>query len=190
MATPTFLLGRNAKAYYSATNKLIGDVTPAEGKTGIADYVEAWLGDAGTALADNMTDVGLNVGSDFADATTRATAASGFASQVPVLRNGEVTFEARWIPDDPAATVTSFTKQLIDAWEGDSRLAMVFLDQAYVRPALPADNFVLQGFASNWSVSLEKSENLRDVQRISVTLTVADTAVWYRETMAPAGGGG
>lgn len=183
---PTFLLGRNAKAYYSSTGSLLGAINPTGGTPPYTadELVQAWLQDGNTLVADNMTDVGVNVGSDFADATTRATAASGFASNVPVLKNGEITFEARWLPDDPDATFDSFTKLLLDAWENDGRIGMVFLDQAYLIPAQGEDPVALQGMAANWSVSLEKTENLRDVQRMSVTLTVADSAKWYRETLS------
>ena len=176
----SFLLGRNAKAYYHTSGTLIGDVgsptTPTEA-------VQLWLDDA-TAVAGNLTDVTLNIGSDYADATTRLSAESGFASSVPVLRNGEVTFEMRWLPDDASNASAPFTFSflLIEAWRTDGRVAIAFLDQDRSNPG-PGVTIFPQGLAANWSVSMEKSEALRDIQRASITLTIADSAVWYRETI-------
>lgn len=179
MPVPSFLLGRNAKAYYNAMSRLIGDVAPA---TTPSEAVQSWLNDADTAIAGNLTDVGLNMNSETADATTRGTAEGGFSSTVSVLKNGEVTFEARWLPDDPNATADSFTRILLNAWQTDSTIAVVFLDQSRANPG--AGNSIRpQGLASNWSVSMEKMENLRDIQRMSVTLTIADSGLWYAETI-------
>lgn len=175
----TYLLGRNAKAYYNTAAKHIGE-------TGV-ETVVLWLEDAATTIAGNLTDVSLEMDSDYADATTRSTAASGFSSQVAVLKNGQVTFEMRWIPDDPGDASTSFANLLVTAWETDDTIAMAFLDQLGKTGEIPTGTTLHpQGLASNWSVSMSKTEALRDVQRASITLTVADSATWFSEDVVGA----
>lgn len=187
MATETFRLGRKAVAYYNATavpgttryGYLIGEKNPSDST--LDAKTKTWLSDTGTVAAGNMTSVTLNISSEYADGTTRETAEDGFASQIPVLRNGEVSFEARWRPDDPA-DLSSFTKLLMTAWETDTPIAMAFLDQPYTIPA--SGSVVPQGLAANFLVSINKTEDLRDVQRLSVSLTISDSATWYSETLS------
>lgn len=199
MAQETFKLGRKAAAYYSAdvstrtTGALIGDYSAATDTT--LEKVQDWLfsvysaGQNGTvrptlALAGNVTSVELNISSDYADGTTRETAEDGFASQIPVLRNGEISFEARWKPEDPSDT-TSFTKLMMEAWENDSPIALAFFDQPFGAPAATG-SVVPQGLVANWLVSLSKSEDLRDVQRLRVSLTISDSAKWFSHTFTTA----
>ena len=169
----SFLLGRNAVAYWNKQAQKIGDVGAGPDPN---TYVGDWLGDSNTEVAGNVTDVSLNVGSDFADGTTRETASSGFASQIPVLKNGEVTFEMRYKPVDPAAPAPppydTMESLLITQWLADSTIALVFLDQ-------PKATSKVQGLAANWAISLEFGQALRDIQRISVTVTIADSGHWY-----------
>lgn len=151
---PDYLLGRQAVAYYSAT-ALTGSNTAAVLAAG--------------DVIDNIMDLTLEVESEFVDATTRGEAASGFRSEIAVLRNGRITFDARWLPGD-----TVFDA-LVDAWENSTSFTMIALDQARATTGA-------QGLAANFSVSFSKSEALQDVQKVSVTLSIASHPEWYTVT--------
>jgi len=174
-----YIPGRFAAAYYTPTNKTLSSPTESS--------VDAWFAGNGAdapVLVDNMTDVQYDMQSDMADATTRGTARSGFNSNIPVLKNGQITFECRWLPSVARPTGTSapvdFTGQLFWAWQYDATIAMVFLDWEWARvPPVAGQTISPQGIASNWTVSLNKSEDLRDIQRASITLSVAESALWY-----------
>jgi hypothetical protein len=152
-----YLLGRNAVAYYAATLFDVDDDTGAEIKT--------WCQSA-TAVG-NIMDLSLEVGSDFIDATTRSEASQGFASEIAVLNNGRVTFDARWKIGD------TVTDALMDAWLAGDPVAMAFCDQAYNTATT-----TVTCLNANWSVSVSKTENLRDIQKLSVTLTIASYPLW------------
>jgi hypothetical protein len=185
MAIPQvpYVLGRLGAAYFNEANIRLGD-NAGPGDT-IQDMIDTWLAlsatNSRTIEADNLADVDYDIGSDFADGTTRATAREGFASNIPVIKNGQVTFEMRWLPltDRVPAAPYTFTELLIKAWSDGSTLGMVFLD--YPINGNPGAGYTIapQGLAANWSVSLQKSEGLRDVQKASVTLSASDTAAWY-----------
>lgn len=151
---PDYLLGRQAVAYYSST-ALTGSNTAAVL--------------AGGEVIDNIMDLTLEVESEFVDATTRGEAASGFRSEIAVLRNGRITFDARWLPGD-----TVFDA-LVEAWENSTSFTMIALDQSRATPTA-------QGLAANFSVSFSKSEALQDVQKVSVTLSIASHPEWYTVT--------
>src|SRR5690606_3585915 len=100
------------------------------------------------------------------DATTRAEASAGFASEIAVLKGGRITFEARWLPGDP------MFEEMKDAWLNSTEFTMIALDQDKGTQGA-------QGLAANFSVSFSKQEPLRDVQRISVTLAISSHPEWY-----------
>lgn len=181
-----YLPGRLAVAYFNEGNLKLTDSNP------IATEISSWLGQIGpnaeTLEALNVMDASYDVASEFADATTRETAKTGFRSEVPVLKNGQVSFSIRWLPneDQTASAPYTFTELLLKAWGEDSTIAMVFLDYACsectsVGPGNPGlgNNISPQGLAANWSVSLSKEENLGDVQKANVTLSVSDHASWW-----------
>ncbi len=175
----SYLLGRKAKCYFNNAKTKFAAVVPAT--------VSQWLTEPTTVEADNITDVTLNMSADFADTTTRGEAADGFASSVPVLKNGEVTFEMRWKPEDPAmiAAPFSFTRVLMDAWETDDTVSLAFLDQVAKSTQIPLGTDVkVQGLAGNFAVSIDKTEALRDIQRANVTLTIVDSGKWHQETIS------
>ena len=185
MPTESFRLGRKAVAYYNDTETIFASTLSGSGKSG---RLETWLGFSSdvtfgsTLKATNLTDVSLNLNSEYADGTTRETAEAGFASPIPVLRGGEVTFEARWKPGDPAATSSlSFTEVLMNAWQTDGVIAMAFLDKNWpLVDYTTGEEFICTGLAANFNVSMSKSEPLRDLQRMSISLTIADEhALWY-----------
>ncbi len=148
---PSYLLGKDAVAYWSAT-ALTGSNT--------ATVLSS------AAAAGNIMDLSLEVESDFVDATTRSEASSGFKSEIAVIKGGRITFEARWQPGD------SFFEALKDAWLNDTTVTMIALDQAKATVGA-------QGLAANFSVSFSKEEPLRDIQKISVTLAIASFPEWY-----------
>lgn len=151
---PNYLLGRQAVAYYSATA-----LDGANTATVLSSATEI----------DNIMDLSLEVESEFVDATTRGEASTGFRSEIAVLRNGRITFDARWLPGD-----TVFDA-LVDAWENSGEFTMIALDQS--KATMGA-----QGLASNFSVSFSKSEALQDVQKVSVTLSISSKPEWYTVT--------
>jgi hypothetical protein len=103
-----YLLGRDAVAYYSST-ALTGSNT--------ASVLN------GATEVDNIMDLSLELGAEFVDATTRGEASQGFASEVAVLNNGRLTFDARWLPGD-----TVFDS-LVSAWTGGTEFTMFAMDQ-------------------------------------------------------------
>lgn len=148
---PNYLLGSQAKAYYSAT---------------ALDGANTATVLSGATEVTNIMDLSLEVESEFVDATTRAEASSGFASEVAVLKGGRITFEARWLPGD-----TVF-EALKDAWLNSTEFTMISLDQAKATVGA-------QGLAANFSVSFGKTEPLRDVQKVNVTLAISSHPEWY-----------
>lgn len=151
---PNYLLGSSAKAYWSAT-ALDGANTAA---------VLAAAFEAG-----NIMDLTLEVESEFVDATTRSEASSGFSSEIAVLKGGRITFDARWLPGD------DMFERLKDVWlnvAGDEEFTLIALDQ-------DRGTSGAQGLAANFSVSFNKQEPLRDVQKISVTLAISSFPEWY-----------
>ena len=155
----SYIIGNQAKAYWSAT--ALTDVTES--------HVTTWLSSA--TLAGNLMDLTLEIDSEFVDATTRAEAAQGFASEIAVLKGGRITFEARWQPGD------AMFDALIAAWNDPTNndFAMVALDQL-------SSVTGTQGIAANWSVSLNRTEPLRDIMKSNVTLAIASYPSWYKKT--------
>jgi hypothetical protein len=151
---PDYLLGNAAKAYFSTTA-----LTGSNTSTVIT----------GATLAENIMDLTLEVESEFVDATTRAEAGNGWRSEIPVLKNGRITFDARWKPGD------TFFEELKDAWLTNTTITFAALDQA--RSVTGA-----QGLVANFSVSFSKTEPLMDIQKVSVTLSVASYPEWWVKT--------
>lgn len=148
---PDYLLGNAAKAYWSATA-----LTGANTATVMQN----------ATLADNIMDLTLEVESEFVDATTRSEAANGWRSEIAVLKNGRITFDARWKPGD------TFFEELKDAWLAGSTVTFAAMDDAKATTGS-------QGLIANFSVSFSKTEPLMDIQKISVTLSVASYPEWY-----------
>lgn len=157
MAT-NYLLGREAYAYYHASDLwVLADDSDAEYKS--------WL--AAATVVDNIMDLSFEIDSEFVDATTRGEAAQGFASEIAVLRNGRVTFDIRWKPGD------TFTSTLLTAWQAGTEIPMAFMEQVYTK-----SNTDVSGLVANFSVSLSKTENLKDIQKASVTLAISSYPKW------------
>lgn len=153
---PNYLLGRDAVAYFSTT-LLTGANTAA---------VLAAATEVG-----NIMDLSLNVESEFVDSTTRSEAAQGWKSQIAVLKNGEITFEARWKPGD------AFFDALKDAWLNGTEICIIALDQDRSVTGTPGP--AAQGLAANFSVSFSKTEPLQDIQKVSCTLGISSFPEWY-----------
>lgn len=151
---PTIMLGKDAALYYSAT-ALIGTNT------------ETVL--TGATEMTNVMDLSVDMGADYVDITTRADAAAGFKTQAQTYKNASATFDAKWKPDD-----TGFTA-LMNAWLGNTTVAMFILDQKKTVNGT-------QGLVGNFFVSMSKEEPLNDIQKVSVTLTLASFGEWYKKT--------
>ena len=148
----SYLLGSAASAYWDTTL-----LTGANTATVLTS----------ATLAGNIIDLSLEVDSEFVDSTTRSEAASGFASEIAVLKGGRITFDMRWLPGD------TFFDALKDVWLGTtSEIAIIALDQAKATSGA-------QGLAANMTVSFSKTEPLRDIQKVSVTLAISSQPEWY-----------
>lgn len=150
---PAFMLGKDAALYFSDTS-LNGTNT------------ETVLGTA-TEIT-NVMDLSVDMSADFVDITTRADAAAGFKTQAQTYKNASATFDAKWIPDDTAFTA------LMNAWLNNTTVAMFILDQK--KTVVGA-----QGLVGNFFVSMSKEEPLTDIQKVSVTLTLASEGEWYKK---------
>lgn len=159
----SYILGRDAVAYYDASDNTL--FTSSVGDT----EADTWLGTA-TAVS-NIMDLQLELDSEFVDATTRGEASQGFSSEIAVIKNGRVTFDIRWQAGD------TFTTALLSHWTNGTEFAMAFMDQAYATAST-----TVSGLVANWSVSLSKSESLKDIQKASVTLSIASWPFWYDVT--------
>lgn len=147
-----FLLGKNAKAYYSTT--ALTAIPSDDTELDAADEV------------GNIMDLSLDVESTFVDITTRADAAQGFLVQTAVLKNSTITFDIQWQTGD------QFTVDLLAAWQNNTVIAFFALDQA-------ATVTGAQGLVGNFTVSMTKEEPLNDIQKASVTLTLASYPSWH-----------
>lgn len=150
-------LGRNAKAYYmtAAINLDSTALNSAGLDTALA---------AGTVY-NQVIDLSIELDTELVDVTTRDEAEHGFGASHPVLHSGRVTFE---VPYDTANTTTA---ALLTAWKNMTGIAFAFMSAA-----LASD---VEGLVGNFGVSLSKSENARDIQRLSVTLTPKDNCGWH-----------
>lgn len=154
------LLGREAKAYYN--NSVAVDLDGSN--------VAAWLADPGTLEVKNIIDVSLDISTERVDATTRDEAEHGWAAEVPVLHTASITFDMTW--DKPPQGQTNVMTNLLVKWNAMDTIAMAFLD---VEKAT-----LEEGLVGNFGISITKSENARDIQRVSVTLTPSDNVTWYK----------
>jgi hypothetical protein len=171
MPIPNFIIGASAVAYTNTTPLLF------DGAPSYQADIDAWLADGSTIVMGNIIDLSLEVESEFVDSTTRSEAAQGFASEVAVLKGGRLTFEARWKPGDAGFDV------LKDAWLNSTEMPLVALDRGKEFND-PADG-KSQGLAANWTVGFSKTENLRDIQKVSVTLAISSFPTWYVVPDAP-----
>lgn len=150
------LLGREAKAYYN--NSVAVDLDGSN--------AAAWLSDPGTLEVKNIIDVSLDISTERVDATTRDEAEHGWAAEVPVLHTASITFDMTWDKTNTALT------NLLTKWNAMDTVAMGFLD---VQKSTNEE-----GLVGNFGISITKSENARDIQRVSVTLTPSDNVTWYK----------
>lgn len=150
---PTIMLGKDAALYYSST-ALTGTNTATV------------LGSA-TEIT-NVMDLSVDMGADYVDITTRADAAAGFKTQAQTYKNASATFDAKWLPDDAAF------QAIIAAWLANTTIAMFILDQKKTVVGT-------QGLVGNFFVAVSKEEPLSDIQKASITLTLASNGEWYKK---------
>lgn len=197
MSLKRYQLGRNAVAYfneadtevdYGASGVTPGDVPAA--RAAWTTWLDLSVGGSATQVVGNVMDVTLGLADDTADATTREVAAFGFSSTVSVLHGSEVTFDMRWEPNqrmDTAGGPYTFQELLMRTWQDGGKMSAVFLDQSRTPNTIASGlgNKYPTGMAANFSVSVDLSQALRDIQRASVTMTVSDDPVWYMEEVLP-----
>ncbi|MEI8197014.1 MAG: hypothetical protein WCI73_14035 [Phycisphaerae bacterium] len=158
-------LGIKAKAYILSTG------TRATWGTADSNGIHGGTAPASLSEMSNISDLTLNLTKGEADATTRA--ANGWKVILSALKEGSIEFEMNWEPTD-----TNFAF-LFNAWLNDTTVAVAALDQASSvsgAQGLWAD-FVVTGFT--------KKEPLQEVQKVSVTIKPAASAVapeWVKVT--------
>lgn len=197
MSTKRYQLGRNAVAYFNEADTEVNYGTSGVTPGNVTAARAAWLtwldlstGGSATKEIGNVMDVTLGLADDTADATTREVAAFGFASTVSVLHGSEVTFDMRWEPNqrlDTAGAPYGFQELLMRTWQDGGKMSAAFLDQSRIAntTASGLGNKYPTGICANFSVSVDVSQALRDIQRASVTMTISDDPVWYMEEIPP-----
>ena len=163
MANSKFPLGRNAKAYYNTSDKLIGD-------TGV-ETVQLWLADNDTVEAPSIRNMALDLSNIDADTNTRGNTAGGYNSTTPVLKNAGHTF------DSPFDETDAFIDKLVSNWDTVTKTAFAMLNR-------DKDTLVsgdkLWGWAGNCGIGLTNDQEITDVQRVNFTVNHQDEGQWYR----------
>lgn len=144
-----FLLGKNAKMYFSAT-PLSDSVTPAN---------NSW-----TELG-NVRDVSLNVTVGEADVTARDS--GGWEATAATLKSGTVEFEMVWRPGDAGFEAVR------DAFLNDSELPVMVLDQD--KDTEDAQGLASNMMVTNF----RRGEELRNAIILSVSLKPSSFTQWY-----------
>lgn len=153
---PNFILGKNAKAYASATTV-----------TASTNSAYATAAAAATEVT-NAKDVKLDFSVSTADVATRAS--GGWGAQVATIKSGSVSFTAIWKPSDPVFAI------LLQAWLDSEEIFFTALDGAH-------DVAGSQGPAGNFSVSdLSRSEGLNEAITAEIKLVPSSYNGWYTAT--------
>lgn len=148
-----FVLGKDCKAYYSATA-----VTAATNSA----YATAL---AGATLIANIKDLKLNFSTEKADISTRAN--SGWKATAATLKDGTITFTMVWKPTDAAFAA------IRDAWLGSLEVFFSALDGLYTVSGNqgPAGNFTVTNFS--------RSEGLNEAVTVDVELSPSSFDGWF-----------
>lgn len=145
-----YVLGQNAKLYYSAT-----PVTSTTYATPLAASTEITL----------VKDVKVNLSTDKADISTRA--GLGWKQTVPTLKDGTITFSMLWKPAD-----ANFTA-ILTAWLANAELAIFALDG--IKTATSGN----QGPAGNFTVTnFSRNESLTEALMVDVELSASSFNGW------------
>jgi len=147
-----FVLGKDAKAYFSAAL-----LTAAVGPDALA-----WT------EIDNVKDLTLNLETGEADITTRAN--NGWRATAATLKDGSIEFEMLWKPGDAAFEAVK------DAWLASAEIAFMALDGAEDDSGREgfASNFTVTNFS--------RSEPLEEAITVSVTIKPSSQSQWYEVT--------
>lgn len=174
--TNAFLPGKDAVTYFNAYYRF-GETETDQGQDWY-QWVIDWFNEANTGEADNIMDLDIQMGGIIVDATTRGVAKKGFSSSVKVLNEATVTFDMLWLPQPADA---SFTKTIIDASNSFEPVGLLFVDKTMT--PITTSTYKVRGIAGNWSVSMNKSEALKDLQKASISLTIVDYPWWFTHTV-------
>jgi len=123
-------------------------------------------------------DVELNLESELAETTTRLEARAGFTTEVAVVRSGKVNFDIRWEGEDP------FQSALLDAWSSRQGISMALMNQE-VSDGAGGLTVGCTGLVAHFSVSMSKSEALKDIQKASFQLSAMLFPYWLVTQPAP-----
>ena len=152
MATKSFLLGMEAKAYF--------------GESPVAD--PSTLTPVAMTELDNVTDVTLSTETGQADITTRAN--QGWRGTAATLKECSVDFEMIWKPGDAGF------EALKAAWLNSNDIALCFLSEAHSESTAegPLGSWTVTNFS--------RSEPLEEAIKVSVTVKLAVFTNWYKGT--------
>jgi hypothetical protein len=139
------------------------------GKDGAIYFCAAGIGGTPTwTLLSNVKDVKVNVSTSEADATTRAN--GGFEATVPTLKALSLDFEMIWSPSD-----LGFQAIQAAFFQTNTQAANIIGIMALDGPNTVGSG--AQGPLADMTVTkFEKTEALKDVQRVAVTLKATYSA--------------
>lgn len=146
-----FILGMNAKTYYSTT-------------LATADTAAHFAGLSWTEL-DNIRDAGLNAETGESDITTRAN--NGWRATAATLKDGSIETEMVWKPSDAGFAAIK------DAWLNGTEIAIAIMDGDVSTPGN-------QGLAGNFTVTnFSRDEPLEEAIKVNVTLKPSSFNNWW-----------
>lgn len=145
-----FVLGKDCKAYYSATA-----LTSTSYATPLAS----------ATLLDDIKDLNFDFSTEKADITTRGS--GGWKTQVATLKDASISFQMVWKPSDAGFTA------ILTAFNATTEIAFFALDG--VKTASSGS----QGPAGNWMVSkFSRKEGIGEAVTVDVELTPSTYNGW------------
>lgn len=146
---PSFVLGKNAKAYFNTTTVDSGNhLTVLDSAT----------------EADNIKDLTLNLEKGEADISTRGD--GGWTTRAATLKDGTIDFQMRWETSDPFFTAVK------NSFLNDTEIAFFALDGA-------KDVAGSQGLGGNFQVfTFTRNENLTEALMVDVSLRPSSEPDW------------
>lgn len=150
---PNYVLGKDCKAYASATPITAG---------ANSDYATAL---AAATLFSNVKDLKLNFSTEKADISTRAS--GGWKATAATIKDGTITFTMLWKPADANFGIIK------TAWLASAEIFFGALDGVYGTAGNqgPAGNFTVTNFS--------RSEGLNESVTVDVELSPSSFNGWF-----------
>jgi hypothetical protein len=145
-----FILGKDCKAYYSAT-----PLTSTTYATPLSASIEI----------TDIRDLDLNLSTDTTDISVRG--GGGWKQSAVTLKDATISFNMKWLPADTAFSA------ILTAWLNNVEIAFFALDG--VKTAASGS----QGPAGNWMVkSFKRNEKLTEAVSVDVELVPSSFNGW------------